>query len=481
MDPYKVLGIEKGATVEEIKRAYRAKSKMHHPDMGGEEWIFIQVEEAYRLLISGVKDRQDEPVGAKADERVISFPEVNDFENTFHYFRRFDRIILLLIVFSIFSLRGLIVAFLMRLSWIQLEKTKQLYFNKNLFDQIDLNKRIKLGIIITSPVFLLALWLDIIKLHVIYEILLIAIIFSIILFRGLVINKTNDVFHDDDSNFAKHLILAMSILVVSLPFRSWMFNPENDPLKGAAQAQSGGISKEQLELVSQTLYGSWVEEDLFGNQTNQWSGSTGVLSKVDNNLVLITNSHCLGILDLASADNWTDGEPDVLNYQLIVEFPNGKRKQVLKFADSISLDLALLIVDSSDLVEGIDYVILPIDSSKKYIIGDEVVAVGSPLGFNGTQTFGRISAFRNNPSPTNHLMIQTDAAINSGNSGGPLLTRNVNNKYYWIGINTSSIKNDVGQGIGFAIDYHEALNSKYNWFSADVDGAKAIIRSYMRR
>jgi DnaJ-class molecular chaperone len=51
MDPYKILGIPKGASPDLIREAYRKKSKKYHPDAGGDEWAFIQVEEAYRCLI----------------------------------------------------------------------------------------------------------------------------------------------------------------------------------------------------------------------------------------------------------------------------------------------------------------------------------------------------------------------------------------------------------------------------------------------
>jgi hypothetical protein len=52
MDPYKILGVPKGASPDLIREAYRNKSKKYHPDAGGDDWAFIQVEEAYRYLIT---------------------------------------------------------------------------------------------------------------------------------------------------------------------------------------------------------------------------------------------------------------------------------------------------------------------------------------------------------------------------------------------------------------------------------------------
>ena len=50
MDPYKVLNIDRDATPDQIRKAYRSAAKKHHPDMGGEAWIFQQVQEAYESL-----------------------------------------------------------------------------------------------------------------------------------------------------------------------------------------------------------------------------------------------------------------------------------------------------------------------------------------------------------------------------------------------------------------------------------------------
>ncbi len=82
-------------------------------------------------------------------------------------------------------------------------------------------------------------------------------------------------------------------------------------------------------------------------------------------------------------------------------------------------------------------------------VGDEVVAVGNPFGLGGTVTSGIISALsRNINAGTFDDFIQTDAAINQGNSGGPLF----NNAGEVIGVNTAIISPGGGSvGIGFAV------------------------------
>lgn len=51
MDPYQVLDVDKQATLEEIQRAYRAKARKHHPDLGGDGWAFQRVRLAYEQLV----------------------------------------------------------------------------------------------------------------------------------------------------------------------------------------------------------------------------------------------------------------------------------------------------------------------------------------------------------------------------------------------------------------------------------------------
>ncbi len=94
--------------------------------------------------------------------------------------------------------------------------------------------------------------------------------------------------------------------------------------------------------------------------------------------------------------------------------------------------------------------------SRKMRIGDWVMAVGNPFGLGGTVTVGIVSARgRNiNAGPYDNF-IQTDAAINKGNSGGPLF----NMEGDVIGVNTAIISPTGGSiGIGFSIPSEIAMN-----------------------
>ena len=111
-------------------------------------------------------------------------------------------------------------------------------------------------------------------------------------------------------------------------------------------------------------------------------------------------------------------------------------------------DLALLKVNSPSKLP---FTFLPMGDSSEMRGGDHVVAVGNPLGFGHTVTAGIISHTgrslfeEKNPKGRYVQYIQTDAAINPGSSGGPLITLTG----AWIGLNTAQIANT--QGIGFTV------------------------------
>jgi serine protease Do len=106
-------------------------------------------------------------------------------------------------------------------------------------------------------------------------------------------------------------------------------------------------------------------------------------------------------------------------------------------------DLALIKIDTK---EALPYAAL--GNSTKAEVGDWVLAIGSPFGFNLTVTSGIISAKGRALGGNYDNFIQTDASINPGNSGGPLF----DTSGQVIGINTA-IYSSTGSnaGIGFAI------------------------------
>jgi S1-C subfamily serine protease len=231
-----------------------------------------------------------------------------------------------------------------------------------------------------------------------------------------------------------------------------------------------GLSLKELTLSAHTVVGYWEERDLLHNDSQGWNGTASVIGKVDDQLILVSNSHVLGLAELIMADDFTDDIPEVCQYTLKVVLASGKEAPVLACGDNENgIDLALLCVPGKNLLEGVDYVILPEKKVANLKVGDDAVAVGSPHGFAGTHTFGKVSALR---TVNNVKWIQTDAAINPGNSGGPLFVKSASDTYKWIGVNTLGGNNNLG----FAIDANHVATDKWFWFEASSQGAIDAIR-----
>jgi len=127
---------------------------------------------------------------------------------------------------------------------------------------------------------------------------------------------------------------------------------------------------------------------------------------------------------------------------------NGRTFDAVLVGADPSTDLAVVRIDAPQSL----LTPLGLADSSEVAVGDAVLAIGSPFGLEGTVTSGIVSALhRQMTAPNNFTIndtIQTDAAINHGNSGGPLLDR----KGRVIGVN-AQIESDSGgsDGVGFAI------------------------------
>ncbi len=131
---------------------------------------------------------------------------------------------------------------------------------------------------------------------------------------------------------------------------------------------------------------------------------------------------------------------------------NGKEYSARVIGTDPSIDLALLKIDA-----GKDLPHLPLGDSRSLRVGQWVMAIGNPLDYEHTVTVGVVSAKeRRVPIGSTDAgvvsFIQTDAAINFGNSGGPLLDAGGN----VIGINTAIRRANYAEGIGFALPINHA-------------------------
>ncbi len=175
------------------------------------------------------------------------------------------------------------------------------------------------------------------------------------------------------------------------------------------------------------------QTDAFGRSTEGLSRGSGVI--FDPEGYILTNNH---VVESASSVDIVLSSGQELDVEIVGTDP--------------TTDLAVLKFDPDEVD---DLVVTPLAQSGTARIGDWVIAIGNPLGFEGTVTVGVISAKDRSlaiASNRLHDLLQTDAVINPGNSGGPLL--NLSGQV--IGINTAIIRGTLpsgqeAEGIGFAV------------------------------
>lgn len=197
-----------------------------------------------------------------------------------------------------------------------------------------------------------------------------------------------------------------------------------------------------VAITSKTLISSGrFGPNYYGqNQYTEGAGSGIIISKSDEELFIVTNNH---VVEGAS--------------ELTVQFINDKSVDATIKGTSKSKDIAVISVKLNELDEETikEIKIATIGNSDEIKVGNGVIAIGNALGYGQSVTTGVISALEREVTIDNYTnsMIQIDAAINGGNSGGALL----NSKGEVIGINSAkyssngTISSASIEGMGFAI------------------------------
>lgn len=258
----------------------------------------------------------------------------------------------------------------------------------------------------------------------------------------------------------KHVFLAVFIAVllvtstISVASMNSVYNLNQQV--SLLQAQIDSLSASQEGIISVISYGGNVSfsqlyaelknsvvtiectiTEYYYNQWGQLKTTTstvqgsGFVYEYENQMVIITNNHVI---------------EDATEIAVTFADENNYTATVLG-ADSAN-DIAVLSTNAPDS----EYYPLKIASSSTLNVGDFVIAIGSPYGLSGTMTTGIISALdrtvtitEDTSSYTMTGLIQTSAPINSGNSGGPLMT--IGGEV--IGVTTAIVSDS--DGLGFAI------------------------------
>ncbi|MHB0914988.1 MAG: S1C family serine protease [Thermoleophilia bacterium] len=232
-------------------------------------------------------------------------------------------------------------------------------------------------------------------------------------------------------------------------------NPEMPPQLSSVATESSGSQPSGELLSPQQIYESYADSvvqivstfegqtDFFGSNSEQQGVGSGFITGTDG--YILTNAHVVTIE--GSGDRATRVE---------VNFRNGDSVDAeIVGLDLTSSDVAVIKVDPA----AVELVPSVLGDSDAVEVGEPVVAIGSPFGlYSSSMTAGIVSATdRTVESPESGFVIQdaiqTDAAINRGNSGGPLF----NLRGEVIGLNEQIISVSGGsEGVGFAVPINTA-------------------------
>jgi S1-C subfamily serine protease len=204
------------------------------------------------------------------------------------------------------------------------------------------------------------------------------------------------------------------------------------PAYDTEEQQNIAVYKKALPSVVNITSTAVAFDFFYGPVPQQGQGSGFILDKQGH---ILTNNHVI--------DNAQRVE--------VTLFDKHKYKATVVGVDK-GHDLALLQINDAPELQP-----ATLAESRGLTVGQRVYALGNPFGLSGTMTRGIISAIRSIRGPNNNPIedaIQTDAAVNPGNSGGPLL----NSRGEVIGITTLIANNgaDQSSGIGFAIPVNTA-------------------------
>lgn len=236
--------------------------------------------------------------------------------------------------------------------------------------------------------------------------------------RQLVTINTSD-YEDDNSNTAN-------------------LNTQLISLQGYSDTAVGVAKKVQPSIVAITV--EYSVNSIF-NRTPGTATAKGSGVIISEDGYILTNNHVVNSSSSSSNVFYEVGEASKVTVKLYND--DTEYEGEIIGTDS-QTDLAVIKIDKTGLTAA------ELGDSDSVQVGEFAMAIGSPLGLDNSVTAGIVSAVNRevlDEDGNKYIAIQTDAAINSGNSGGAL----VNSKGQVIGINTLKLSGDGVEGVGFAI------------------------------
>lgn len=209
-------------------------------------------------------------------------------------------------------------------------------------------------------------------------------------------------------------------------------------LQGYSDTAVGVAKKVQPSIVAITV--EYSVNSIF-NRTPGTATAKGSGVIISEDGYILTNNHVVNSSSSSSNVFYEVGEASKVTVKLYND--DTEYEGEIIGTDS-QTDLAVIKIDKTGLTAA------ELGDSDSVQVGEFAMAIGSPLGLDNSVTAGIVSAVNRevlDEDGNKYIAIQTDAAINSGNSGGAL----VNSKGQVIGINTLKLSGDGVEGVGFAI------------------------------
>ena len=272
-----------------------------------------------------------------------------------------------------------------------------------------------------------------------------------------------DVKRNNKSNTGVILIVSILLSFVCGMLGAYLISQTVSVQQVVKNITTSELVENSISSSVDKVYGSTVVVSAYNNGKQISTGTGFIYKKAKGMAYIITNNHVIDGADKAQ-----------------IEFNDSDKKIDAKIVGGDKYaDIAVLTIDDSD-----EYKTVEIGDNEVLKLGDTIFTVGTPMGssYKGTVTKGILSgkdrmvevnvSGNTSGSTADYYMkvIQIDAAVNPGNSGGPLcdVSGNV------IGVISLKIVEDRVEGMGFAIPIEDALN-----YASIIEEGGQIVRPYI--